>query len=227
MLLVRGIVYPGSARSETQLTWVKFMKIKLADLDRRGSHELLMSAVVPRPIALVSTTDQDDVFNLAPFSCFSPAGLKPARVCLSIDWRRDGQKKDTLKNIEYAKDFVVNVVDETLVEAMNQASAEYPSNVDEFKEVGLTPLKSDLVRSPRVAESAVNMECDLVQVVEFGACPMGGHMVIGEVVLVHVKDDLWNGDVIDVGKLKAIGRLGGELYCRTTDIFQMKRPDRF
>jgi flavin reductase (DIM6/NTAB) family NADH-FMN oxidoreductase RutF len=203
------------------------MKIKLTDLDRRGSHEVLMSAIVPRPIAFVSTTDKDDVFNLAPFSCFSPVGLKPARVCLSIDWRKDGQKKDTLKNMEYSKDFVVNVVDEVLAEAMNQASAEYPSHVDEFKEVGLTPLKSDLVKSPRVAESPVNMECTLLQVVEFGTFPTGGHMVIGEVVLVHVRDDLWNGDSIDIGKLKAIGRLGGELYCRTTDIFQMKRPYRF
>ncbi len=203
------------------------MKINLTDLDRRASHELLMSAIVPRPIAFVSTIDKDNIFNLAPFSCFAPVGLKPARVCLSIDWRKDGKKKDTLNNIESTKDFVINVVDEALAEAMNQSSAEYPSDVDEFKEVGLTPLKSDLVKSPRVAESPVNMECTLLQVTEFGTFPTGGHMVIGEVVLVHVRDDLWNGESVDMERVKAIGRLGGELYCRTRDIFEMKRPYLF
>ena len=121
------------------------MKIKPADLNRRDTHELIMSAIVPRPIAFVSTIGEDGVFNLAPFSAFTSLALKPTLVCFCIGWRRDGQKKDTLRNIEFSKDFVVNVVDETLAEAMNQASAEYPSNVDEFKEAGLTPVKSDFV----------------------------------------------------------------------------------
>jgi flavin reductase (DIM6/NTAB) family NADH-FMN oxidoreductase RutF len=183
-----------------------------------------MSSIVPRPIAFISTVGKDGVFNLAPFSCFAPVGLKPARVCLSIDRRRDGQIKDTLANIEYSQDFVINVVNEDLAEAMNQASAEYPSNVDEFKEVGLTPVESDLVRSPRIAESPVNMECRLLQILEFGEIPTGGHMALGEVVLVHIKEELWVGDQIDPFQLKAIGRLGGELYCRTIDVFEMKRP---
>lgn len=200
------------------------MKIRLTNLTRKDSHELLMSSIVPRPIAFISTVGKDGVFNLAPFSCFAPVGLKPARVCLSIDRRRDGQIKDTLVNIEYSQDFVINVVNEDLAEAMNQASAEYPSNVDEFKEVGLTPVESDLVRSPRVAESPVNMECRLLQILEFGEIPTGGHMALGEVVLVHIKEELWVGDQIDPFQLKAIGRLGGELYCRTIDVFEMKRP---
>jgi len=200
------------------------MKISPRDISRKDSHELLMSAVMPRPIALVSTVGKDGVFNLAPFSCFAPAGLKPARVCLSIDRKRDGQKKDTLRNIEEIQDFVINVVDEGLAEAMNQSSAEYPSDVDEFKEVHLTPLRGELVKSPRVAESPVNMECKLVQILDFGEISADSHLVIGEVVLVHVKDQFWAGDQIDVLKLKAIGRLGGELYCRTRDAFEMKRP---
>jgi len=200
------------------------MKLNPEELDRKGSHELLTSVIVPRPIAFVSTVGDDGVFNVAPFSAFASLGLKPAHVCLSIGWKRNGEKKDTLRNIEFTKDFVVNIVDETLAEAMNQASAEYPSDVDEFKQVGLTAVKSELVKAPRVAESAVNMECTLVQILEFGEVPTGNHAIIGEVVLVHVKDELWAGDQIDVSKLKAIGRLGGQLYCRTTDIFEMKRP---
>jgi flavin reductase (DIM6/NTAB) family NADH-FMN oxidoreductase RutF len=197
------------------------MKIILADLNKRESHELLLSAILPRPIALVSTVGEDGVFNVAPFSCFAPAGLKPALVCLQIGWKRDGQKKDTLKNIEFSKDFVVNVVDETLAKAMHEASTEYPSDVDEFKEVGLTALKSDLVKAPRVAESPVNMECKLVRIWEFGEVSTGGHLIIGEVMLAHIKDELWAVDKIDIYKLKVIGRLGGDLYCRTRDMFEM------
>ena len=200
------------------------MKINPTQLDRRDSHELLMSTIVPRPIAFVSTVGKDGVFNVAPFSCFAPVGLKPARVCLSIDQRRDGQKKDTLRNIEYSRDFVVNVVDEPLAEAMNQASAEYPGDVDEFKETALTPIKGDIVKAPMVAESPINMECEVIQILEFGKGSTDGHLVIGEIVLVHIKDELWCGNQVEIAKLKAVGRLGGELYCRTTDVFEMRRP---
>jgi len=201
------------------------VKIIPANLNKKDSHELLMSAILPRPIAFVSTVGEDGVFNVAPFSCFAPIGMKPALVCLQISWKRDGQKKDTLRNIEFTKDFVVNVVDESMAEAMNQASADYPSDVDEFKEVGLTAVKSDLVKAPRVAESPINMECKLLQILQFGEISTGSNVVIGEVVLVHVKDELWADDQIDISKWKPIGRLGGQLYCRMTDRFEMKRPD--
>jgi flavin reductase (DIM6/NTAB) family NADH-FMN oxidoreductase RutF len=201
------------------------VKIIPANLNKKDSHELLMSAILPRPIAFVSTVGEDGIFNVAPFSCFAPIGMKPALVCLQISWKRDGQKKDTLRNIEFTKDFVVNVVDESMAEAMNQASADYPSDVDEFKEVGLTAVKSDLVKAPRVAESPINMECKLLQILQFGEISTGSNVVIGEVVLVHVKDELWADDQIDISKWKPIGRLGGQLYCRMTDRFEMKRPD--
>ena len=200
------------------------MKIDPRDLNRRDSHELFMSAILPRPIAFVSTVGEDGVLNLAAFSCFTLVGLNPAQVCFYIGLKRDGGKKDTLINIEFSRDFVVNIVDEPLVKAMNQASAEYPSDVDEFKEVGLTPAKSELVRAPRVAESPVNMECRLKEILESGAAASGGHIIMGEVVLVHVKDELWAGDQIEISKLKPIGRLGGDLYCRIADIFEMERP---
>ena len=200
------------------------MKINPENLDKRELHELFMSAILPRPIAFVSTIGDDGVFNAAPFSCVAPIGLKPALVCFNIGRKRNGLKKDTLKNIESCKEFVINVVDEALAEPMNQAAAEYPPDVDEFKEAGLTPRKSQLVKPPMIAESPVNMECRLKQILEFGEAPSGSHVIIGEVLLVHVKDELWTGIDIDVTKLRPIGRLGGQLYCRTTDVFEMKRP---
>ena len=200
------------------------MIIDLKNLDLHEEHELLVSAILPRPIAFVSSIGVDGVYNLAPFSFFGVACLKPALVSLSMNRKRDGQKKDTLKNIECAKDFVINVVDEALAEKMNQAAAEYPSDIDEFKEVGLTPLKADLVKSPRLLESPVNLECRLTRILEFGTAPRKANLVIGEVVRVHVKDELYADGVILPHKLKAIGRLGAQLYCRTKDIFEMKRP---
>jgi flavin reductase (DIM6/NTAB) family NADH-FMN oxidoreductase RutF len=201
------------------------VKIIPANLEKQNSHELLMSAILPRPIAFVSTVGEDGVFNLAPFSCFAPVGMKPALVCLQMSRKRDGQKKDTLRNIEFSKDFVVNVVDEKLAQAMNQTSVEYPSNVDEFKEAGLTPLPGTLVKAPRVGESPVNMECKLVKILDYGEVPTGSSIILGEVILVHIKDGLWAGDQISISKWKPIGRLGGQFYCRITDIFEMKRPD--
>ena len=113
---------------------------------------------------------------------------------------------------------------EELTDAMNEASREYPSYVDEFREVGLTPIRGDLVKSLMVAESPVNLECRLVQILEFGEAPRINNFVIGEVLRVHIKEDLWINNAIKAQKLKAIGRLGEELYCRITDIFEKKRP---
>jgi len=199
------------------------MKFDPKSLNKRDLHELFANTILPRPIAFVSTIGEDGIFNLAPFSFFTPLCLKPAVVGLSIGWKRGGKKKDTLRNIEFTKDFVVNVVTDSLAEAMNKASAEYSSGVDEFEEVGLTAGKSDVVQAPLVVESPVNLECQLVQILALGEIPSGSTVVIGEVVLVHIRDDLWKEDHIEISKLRPIGRLGGDYYCRTTDLFEMKR----
>ena len=201
------------------------MQITPRDLDNRALHELFMSAFLPRPIAFVSTIGEDGVFNAAPYSSVAPIGLKPALVCFNIGRKANGQKKDTLNNIESCGEFVVNVVDEALVQQMNQAAADYPPEVDEFKETGLTPVKSQLVKPPMIGESPVNMECKLKQILEFGEPSTGSHVIIGEILLVHVRDALWTGIDIDVSKLKPIGRLGAQFYCRATDVFELKRPE--
>ena len=124
------------------------MKIDPANLDWRDVHILAVGAVVPRPIAFVSTIGEDGVFNVAPFSFFSPIANKPMLIGFTVASKRDGQKKDTLVNIEFSRDFVLNVVTESLAEAMNQTSKDYPIDVDEFKEIGLTPVEADRADRP-------------------------------------------------------------------------------
>ena len=201
------------------------MKIDPTEMDYISSHELFTNTIVPRPIAFVSSVSKDGVFNLAPFSFYAAIATKPALVGIGISTKRDGRKKDTLVNIEFTKDFVLNVVTEDFAQAMNQTATAYASDVDEFREVGLTAVKADLVKSPMIAESPVNMECRMMQVLEFGKLPRRTSFVIGEVVRVHIKDELWAKHEVETVKLKVIGRLGGDLYCRITDIFEMKIPD--
>ncbi len=200
------------------------MKIDPVNLNRREAHELFVGAILPRPIAWVSTVGQDGVYNVAPFSFFTGMSVKPPVVGFAVGSKRDGGKKDTLANIEFSKEFVINVVTDTLGEAMNQTSGEYPSHIDEFQIAKLTPMKSDLVKPPRVAESPVNMECRLMQILEFNDGPCVNAFIIGEVLRVHIKDEFWIDEAINGSRLKGIGRMGADLYCRTMDIFEMKRP---
>jgi flavin reductase (DIM6/NTAB) family NADH-FMN oxidoreductase RutF len=201
------------------------VKIDPEELGLKEAHDLSTSIIAPRPIAFISTIGEDGIFNLAPFSAYAPISIKPTIACFAVVPRRSGQKKDTLTNVEFSKDFVINTVTESLAAAMNQTAAEYPSSVDEFKEVGLTPLKSDIVVAPRLAESPVNMECKLLKIEQFGNAPQIASLIIGEVVLIHIRDEYCADGSIHPLKLKLIGRLGGDFYCRTTDIFQMWRPE--
>lgn len=201
------------------------MKVELSGLDYRDTYKILVGTIVPRPIAWVSTVDERGIFNLAPFSAFCPVSMKPAMLGFSVGAGRDGQMKDTLRNIEATEEFVVNMVNESLAEPMNATSALFPAEVDEFKEAGLTPVKADLVRAPMVAESPINLECRLNQILKFGQAPRINSFIIGEIILVHIKDELYADGEILSSQLKAIARLGGDFYCRTTDIFEMKRPD--
>jgi flavin reductase (DIM6/NTAB) family NADH-FMN oxidoreductase RutF len=201
------------------------MKIDPAQLNRKQAHELFVGAVIPRPIAWISTVNAAGIYNLAPFSFFMPMSVSPAMVGLAIGQNRQGRKKDTLINIESIRDFVVNMVVEGFAEAMNQTACEYPSEVDEFEEVRLTAVKSDLVKSPRLAESPVNLECRLDRILEFGEPSRASCFVIGEVLRVHVKDEFWADGGIQFSKLNLVGRLGGDFYCRISEIFEMKRPE--
>jgi flavin reductase (DIM6/NTAB) family NADH-FMN oxidoreductase RutF len=132
--------------------------------------------------------------------------------------------KDTLENIRATGEFVVNIVSEEFAEQMNACSAEVPPEIDEFELSGLTPLASDLVRPPRVAESKIHLECRLRQIVVVSEKPGGGSLVLGDVLRFHVLESLLDGYKIDPDQLNAIGRMGGPVYTRTRDRFEMQRP---
>ncbi|MDP2949082.1 MAG: flavin reductase family protein [Chloroflexota bacterium] len=186
-------------------------------------YQLLSDAVVPRPIALVSTIGPEGIPNVAPFSFFNAVCSSPPTIAFSVS-RRRGELKDTLRNIQYGGEFVVNIVDDAIAEQMNATSADFPPEISEFQTTGLTPVASDLVGAPRVGEAPVSLECKLVQVVEIGQGPRRSALIIGEVVLFHVRDGLYLDGRIDPRRLKAVGRLSGNLYCRTWEIFEMVRP---
>ena len=200
------------------------MKIDPKTVPAPVSYRLLVGSVVPRPIAFVSTRSTAGVNNLAPFSFFNAVCGDPPVVLFCPVWR--DPMKDTLANVRETREFVVNIVNEDIVEQMNVCSAEVPSNVDEFAMSGLTPIASDLVNAPRVAESPVSLECQLLQIVEISARPLGGNIVIGEVVCFHVDDRVIDAGTfkIDAEKLRAVGRMSGYDYARTRDRFTLVRP---
>jgi len=188
-------------------------------------YKLMTGAIVPRPIAFVSTIDADGIANLAPFSYFTACSSNPPVVCFCTAVRTDPRPyKDTLGNIRATGEFVVNIVSEEVAEKMNLTAAEVPPEVDEFSLSGLTPLASELVRPPRVAESHVHMECRLRQELVISDRPNGGILVFGDVVRFHVDESVLNGNRIDPGLLRAVGRMGGPTYTRTRDRFEMERP---
>ena len=189
--------------------------------DRYG---LMIAVIQPRPIAWVSTQAKGGALNLAPFSFFTGITAEPFSLCFAPVSNRDGRKKDTLLNIEETGQFVVNVATEDNAEKMNQTSADYPRGVSEFKEAGLTPAPSVKVKPPRVLESPVSLECELMQVVTISAGPLGGNLVIGQVVHVHVADAIWKDGRVAHRDLKAVGRLEGSWYSRVVDDFKLPRP---
>jgi flavin reductase (DIM6/NTAB) family NADH-FMN oxidoreductase RutF len=185
-------------------------------------YKLLVGAVVPRPIAFVSTISPEGMANLAPFSFFTVASANPPVLVFTTSFREP--RKDTLVNVQATKEFVVNIVSEEFAAKMNVTSGEYPYGVDEFAVSGLTAVASDLVRPPRVKESHVNMECRLLQTIEVSNQPLGGTLVLGEVVRFHVDDEMFEEFRIDPEKLGAVGRMAGNTYCGTGDRLELVRP---
>jgi flavin reductase (DIM6/NTAB) family NADH-FMN oxidoreductase RutF len=188
-----------------------------------NNYKLLVGVVVPRPIAFVSTISPEGVLNLAPFSFFTVASASPPVLCFTASFREP--RKDTLVNVRATNEFVVNIVSEEFAAKMNATSGEYPYDVDEFVVSGLTPVPSDLVRPPRVKESHANMECKLLQTIEVSNQRFGGTLILGEVVRFHIDDAIFEDFRIDPDKLGAVGRMAGSTYARTTDRFDLVRPE--
>jgi flavin reductase (DIM6/NTAB) family NADH-FMN oxidoreductase RutF len=207
---------------------MRMMGIDLSKLPAQEAYKILLGAVAPRPIAWVSTISAAGVTNLAPFSFFNGICSKPPAVLFCPSNPVDREVKDTLRNVRETRQFVVNIVTESNVEQANLTSATYPFGVSEFDEVGLTPLESVVVRPPRVAESPIHLECELMQIVEVGEpAPGSGNVVIGRVVYAHVAEEAWNGERhhIDIGKIKQVSRLAGNNYAPVREVFSLQRPE--
>ena len=201
------------------------MEFDPAALAPNGMYKLLISSVVPRPIAWVSSVDASGVRNLAPFSYFMAITDDPPTIAFSCSYRGAGAdgKKDTLRNVEATGEFVVNVVDDDRAAQMNVTSGDYPPEVDEFEMAGLSVAPGSRVKAPRVADAPISMECRLDRVVPVGRA----NLVLGRIVYVHVRDGLYDPVTgrVDMHRLCPVGRLAGNLYTHVHDIFELKRPN--
>ena len=196
----------------------------LAQLDVRGIYSLMIGAIVPRPIALIATTNPEGEGNLAPFSYFMAVSSQPPCIAVSITPKSATEEKDTLRNIRATGEFTINLVAEWMVEAVNYTSATFPYGVDEMTKVGLTPLPSESVRPPRVLESPVQLECRLEQLIPVGQGHGSSNLVIGRILKAHVANDALKNGQIDASKVRPISRLGGNFYGCTDRIFELPRP---
>ncbi|HEY4302023.1 MAG TPA: flavin reductase family protein [Candidatus Didemnitutus sp.] len=201
------------------------MVLDFTTLPPRDSYGWLVSAITPRPIAWVSSMSSAGVTNLAPFSFFQGVCANPPTLLFVGANDRTGKKKDTVLNVEQVPEFVVNIVPFRLREPMNQTSASLPYGESEFEKFEIPTAPSSRVRPPRVAAAPVCFECRLDRIVRIGEGPLSGNVVFGTIILAHVDDAILGADGrIDPQKLDTIGRMGGDLYTRTTDRFAIQRP---
>ena len=188
----------------------------------------LQSAVVPRPIAFVSTIDKEGNVNLSPFSFFNVFSINPPILIFSPSRRvRDNSTKHTLENVREVDEVVVNMVNFAMVEQTSLASVEFPKGVNEFEKAGFTAIASEKVRPPRVKESPVSFECKVKNVISLGDQGGAGNLVVCEVILMHIQEEVLDKEgSIDPLKLDAVARMGGDYYCRVNQqsMFTVPKP---
>jgi flavin reductase (DIM6/NTAB) family NADH-FMN oxidoreductase RutF len=201
------------------------MLIDVANTPVVDVYQTLVGVVTPRPIAWVTTVDAAGRVNLAPFSFFNAFGANPPVVVFSPTNRRDGSKKDTLLNVEATGEFVVHASVAPLAEQINATSKELPPGESEVEYVGLHTTPSVKVKPPRLVEAPVAMECKVRQVMPIGSGAIAANLVIGEVLVIHVADAMLDEKGrVDPRKLRTVARLGGDFWCHTSDLFELKRP---
>lgn len=189
---------------------------------------ILKHAVAPRPICFASTQDKDGQINLSPFSYFNIVSQNPA-ICMLSPLRRmrDNTTKHTLENVREVPELVINIVNYRMVQQQSLASTEYEKGVNEFVKSGFTPVDSELVSPPRVAESPVQLECKVRDIISLGDTPGAGNIVLAEVLRMHVHEVLLDAnEYIDQAALDLVARLGGDWYCRVNrdNLFKVAKP---
>ena len=203
------------------------MQIDFAGKAPREAYAWMTATILPRPIAWVSTISLEGRTNLAPFSFFQGVTSNPPTLLFIPVNNREGQKKDTVKNIEQVPEFTVNLVSAALAEKMNACATNLPYGESEFDAFGIEAAPSVNVKPPRVAAAPVSFECTLHSIVKIGEGPLAANVVFGNIHTCHIADSVLTADgQPDPEKLDLIGRMGGELYTRTRDRFGLKRPDR-
>lgn len=201
------------------------MEIDVASSNVVDVYHLLVSLVTPRPIAWVTSRSPSGVINLAPFSFFNAFGANPPVVVFSPTLRRDGTKKDTLKNIESAGEFVINAAVAKLAQMINLTAKEIPSEESELTLANLQTAPSKSITIPRVAESPFALECKVIQILPIGSGPIATNLIIGQVLHMHIDDSILDPQgKVDPRKLQTVARLGGDYWCNTSDLFEQRRP---
>ena len=198
------------------------LNLQFADLAPRQRYKLLCGLVVPRPIALVSSLSPAGVVNAAPYSFFNAFSENPALIVLGLQHNDDGTPKDTTRNIQLSGEFVVNLVDEGMAEAMNVTATEFPSDMSEPEIANLRLAPSTLIKPPRLADAPASFECRRVVGLAFGP---QRELLIGEVIGVHVREGIVDPATlnVDFAALRPVGRLCGNMYARQRDMFELKR----
>lgn len=199
------------------------------DLSTGKLHGHLLSAVAPRPIAFASTIDKDGNPNLSPFSYFNVFSTNPPILIFSPARRvTNNTTKHTLENVEEVPEVVINIVNYDMVQQMSLSSTEYPKKVNEFEKSGLTMLESDLIKPFRVAESPVQFECKVNDIIKLGTEGGAGNLILCEIVKFHMADEILNKDgIIDQEKLDVVARAGGNYYSRAkAGFFEIPKPLR-
>lgn len=192
-------------------------KIIPGEIPTRDLHQFIIGSVAPRPIAFVSTVDENGLDNLAPYSFFNAFSSNPPIVVFSSNRRvSDNTTKDTLHNIEVNKEVAVNVVSYAIVRQMSIASAEYPHEVSEWEKSGLTKEAADFIRPKLVKESPVNMECRVKEIIALGDQGGAGHLIICDVLAMHIDENILDGGRIDPNKIDLMGRMGRTYYVRAS-----------
>jgi len=204
------------------------MKVDAASLSVQKIHQLLLGAIGPRPICFASTVDREGRRNLAPFSFFNVFSANPPIVVFSpARSGRDGSSKHTYDNVLEIPEVVINVVNYAMVHQTSLASSPFARGVDEFVKAGFTPIPSETVKPWRVAESPVQMECDVVEVRPLGDGGGSGNLVICRVKMLHINDEVLDADGrIDQTKIDLVARMGGDWYCRAHGdaLFSIAKP---
>ena len=201
------------------------IKIDPNNNSERENYKLLIGTIIPRPIAFVTTRNEEGLVNGAPFSYFSIVSSNPPMISLSIQ-RRNGEMKDTARNILRDKEFVVHGVDAGNVDEINETAASLPSFESEITLTKLTLVESDLVKVPGVKESKVRMECRLEKAIPIGEGEnIGADMIIGRILKYHIDESVYEDGRINPDKLQAMSRLAGINYARIGEIIPIERPE--